>query len=489
MKRKILTYVNLPLFPWLCIISYILHFQQQNPNVISTTDMTLVFLLYAGASLLLFLIGKILIQDRKKSMILLLFFLSIEFYLPPLQEFFRSHESLYLLGKYSILLPIIIICTFLLIRRLRKEKEIEYKLIQYFNLLFIIIIALDSTLILIEKTNKVKFQTTPSLSLRKTPAKKPNIYLLIADEYAGTEQLNQQFQFNNSSFINKLKEKGFKTAKWSRSNYNYTPFSMASILNMDYLYGLNSMQSNDQENQNLAFESINENPLTHFLQQQSYQIFNGSPFHFDQQEALYAGSELYTTGKDIILSKTFSTRLRKELWFHLLTTLKIDHFRDQYLDELRENIEKSRELTLKAKSRRPVFVYSHFIMPHYPYLFTSQGEKLQFDQATDASNPNNYIEFLKYANNFFLNITDSLLKKDPRSIIILMSDHGYTKFQDTSLSSYNFCNMVNIHFPKENQPVLPDSISNVNIFRFILNTQFSTDLPILPHKEIFLYEK
>src|ERR1044072_1951722 len=64
---------------------------------------------------------------------------------------------------------------------------------------------------------------------------RPDIFFIVLDEYSGNTALNQLFHFDNSDFKKQLEQRGFYVAKESLSNYNYTPFSVASILNMKYL--------------------------------------------------------------------------------------------------------------------------------------------------------------------------------------------------------------------------------------------------------------
>jgi hypothetical protein len=59
---------------------------------------------------------------------------------------------------------------------------------------------------------------------------RPDIFFYILDEYSGNTALKQLFHFDNSAFERQLEQRGFYVVKQSRSNYNYTPFSVASIL-------------------------------------------------------------------------------------------------------------------------------------------------------------------------------------------------------------------------------------------------------------------
>ena len=129
-------------------------------------------------------------------------------------------------------------------------------------------------------------------------------------------------------------------------------------------------------------------------------------------------------------------------------------------------------------------------MPHYPYLFDRNGNQLSFEESQQEIRKDLYLDYLQYCNKQCLALTDSILKKDKTGpIIILMSDHGFTKYDPSAIdASYNFDNMINIYLPDKNYSGFPDTISNVNLFRFILNKQFKQRLPLLKDSTIFLKE-
>ena len=129
-------------------------------------------------------------------------------------------------------------------------------------------------------------------------------------------------------------------------------------------------------------------------------------------------------------------------------------------------------------------------MPHYPYLFDRNGRRLSFEESQQGGRKDLYLEYLQYCNKQCLALADSILKKDKTGpIVILMSDHGFTKYDASAIDpSYNFDNMINIYLPDKNYSEFPDTISNVNLFRFILNKQFKQRLPLLKDSTIFLKE-
>ena len=64
---------------------------------------------------------------------------------------------------------------------------------------------------------------------------KPDVYYIILDAYASPETLKTQGNFDDKEFLDFLKSRGFYVVPKAASNYDRTPFSISSSLNMDYI--------------------------------------------------------------------------------------------------------------------------------------------------------------------------------------------------------------------------------------------------------------
>ena len=60
-------------------------------------------------------------------------------------------------------------------------------------------------------------------------------------------------------------------------NYNYTPYSMASIFDMNYLKGITN-KANDIGNRSISYETINKNALVNIFNEFGYDFVNLSLF-------------------------------------------------------------------------------------------------------------------------------------------------------------------------------------------------------------------
>jgi hypothetical protein len=97
----------------------------------------------------------------------------------------------------------------------------------------------------------------------------PDIYYIILDAYGRSDVVQELFEYNNSSFINYLKERGFHVAEQSHSNYIQTSLSISSSLNLDYL-GRVEEQTIQSEDRDPLAELIHHSKLRNFLEEKGY---------------------------------------------------------------------------------------------------------------------------------------------------------------------------------------------------------------------------
>ena len=158
-----------------------------------------------------------------------------------------------LITRYSIILPIIIILILIAYKVIKVTNHTFKRISVYLNLLLTIFIVLELGYLL--KSNWIKYENTiVRYSEMSESDENPDVYFIIADGYAGQNELNNILKYDNTAFLNKLKKRGFHIASNSKSNYNLTPYSLASTFKMNYLK-LNSIKENPKD-LNYCFKNI-----------------------------------------------------------------------------------------------------------------------------------------------------------------------------------------------------------------------------------------
>jgi hypothetical protein len=129
----------------------------------------------------------------------------------------------------------------------------------------------------------------------------------------------------------------------------------------------------------------------------------------------------------------------------------------------------------------PKFVFSHILSPHPPSSNEFSGTNLEYKKE--------YISQLEYLNVQVEKTIDAIIaNSDVPPIIILQADHGpgmYTDFEhmENTCLDERYSPLAAYYLPGVKPEDLPDDITSVNLFRFIFNHYFQTDLQMLENKE------
>ncbi len=242
---------------------------------------------------------------------------------------------------------------------------------------------------------------------------------------------------------------------------------------------------------NICYSTIKENRTFDFFKHSGYKIYNYSIFDLPGQPTVAKSSLLHGKTKPIT-SQTFTYRILKQLGYHLVKDFRLKFAIEGIIYKELKGNEKIYTLTQKTareKSPGPKFVYTHLLMPHYPYYFDSKGNATPIEKLTESYNLNEkaYTEYLQYTNKKLLSLIDHIRVSSPAPpIIILMGDHGFRQYRQKVEQKYNFLNFNAVFFPDSNYTGFYKRMSNVNQFRVILNSQFGQQLPILKDSMSYL---
>jgi hypothetical protein len=301
----------------------------------------------------------------------------------------------------------------------------------------------------------------------------PDIYYIILDEYTGNPYLKQNFGFDNTEFYNNLNKKGFLISSESYSHYPYTLLSIPSSLNMQYLHFNNEIIESKSQiryitDNNLVMKNLDEN---------GYYIVS-----------FFAGAE--AIGNNNLIDE----KVCGEKYFlsHYLGEI----FPEEPLKEKRNEILCTFEKMGKIKDRifQPIFVYTHFSLPHDPFVVNDKGD-LQIIEKTNSNYEEDktaYIQQLKFANKMTIKIIDEILSDKKRdSIIIVQSDHGERSKIDwknptDDMIKQALSNINAIYFPNIDDDFLYEKITNVNAFRIIFNEYFNAEFKLLDNRYFWM---
>ncbi|NQU94802.1 MAG: hypothetical protein HQ549_01040 [Candidatus Omnitrophica bacterium] len=340
----------------------------------------------------------------------------------------------------------------------------------------------------------------------------PNIYYIILDGYAREDILKELYEYDNAAFLEYLKQKGFYIANRSRSNYCKTHLSLASSLNSDFIHNLLDRIDVESDSIRPLNYLLNDSKVVRFLKERGYKFISFA--------SGYSITEIKNA--DMYIEPV---RFWDEFTIALVNTTPLPYVIDmlsnsnRYFRRLRRyhplNLYKKKilyaldHLADVAKSEEPVFVFSHIICPHPPFIFGRDDEKLDLAEEFSISGSHLvsllyeksegrrlYLKQLIFINSKIKLIIDRILSESSRpSIIILQADHGsnFISLKKDDVNNVDlkdlFC-IFNAYFFSDNDyRHLYDSITPVNTFRVIFNQYFGAQYDLLEDESYLSIKK
>ena len=497
MKRFLQT---TPLFLVLLPVFFLTHLLTDYFRVLHVRDLyipeTFWYLLIPFILFLIFSVKKPLMHRLALLAFTVLVFF---FFFGPLHLFLEKVAPV--MSKYTVMVPLLaIIALGLAIFLIRSKRSFSY-LYRYLNVLLIVLVAYEIVFFsLLHATDGKVRRLTKQFPIADNfkqcdTCVNPDIYYLVFDMYVNSEVLKSFWNYDNSKLENFLDSSGFYYANRSRSNYNYTVFSIGSTFNMDYhekkIKYTNAFRSSREMSQS------EDNELFRILKKQHYKLYNYSWFYFNDAPSLVTPFYL-TDPQELVAAQTFWFRFKTDIAWHFkmfrktqtveekLTPFFVKECEDN-LGRIRDTYKGIKQLSANAQPQ-PVFLYAHFLMPHAPFLFDSTGRVKSKTEWLSTSHQH-YLEQLKYTNTMITDLVSTLQKESKRPrIIIVQSDHGYRNFnkQDNLPRDVELKNISAFYFPGRQYSVLNDSITNVNTFRVVMSEYFNYKLPLLKDTSFYM---
>lgn len=486
------------LFPFLLPVFFVIHGWQVWYKYIDLGDvlsLTGMYLLLAGV---VFLLTRIFVRNNAKAALFSFLLLALFFFWGYIIDHAKAWIPGLFLSRIAVLVPVLLLLIVLITRWFgRMQPAIKKKVVFYLNLLLLLYIGVDCGIMLYRQAtmnNRNKVQVQQLQRSQHGGNTNWDVYFIVFDEYGNAASLQQNLGYDNSGIDSFLQAKGFSVQHHSRSNYNLTQFSMASVLNMSYLKGIPASHIIGFEEYNNCVSLIGNSQVVKAFKDAGYDFENYSIFTIDGQPAI--ADEFFLPVKTrLITANTFYERQMSVYPCWLVRgKSKIGFLWERYYFKgYRGNnrvFEKLEQAALKANAR-PRFIYAHLMLPHPPYYYDSTGHLGTLSDIYKASkdlDPRHYEYSVQYANGKIKALVERILQQKNAAVII-MGDHGFRKVVQSPDSALFFANFNAAYFPDSDYHSLYDSVSNVNMLRIVLNKVLNTQLPMLPDSTILLEQR
>jgi hypothetical protein len=479
---------------FLLTIFFLVHGYTEYREFIGWRNILILAIFYLIVVLISYQVWRRIFSDSRKASLLNVALFLVFFFFSAFHQFLKRNFPDQLISGYSFLLPAVAVSFLGFLIYLKKVKSISIRIFQYINLCLIVFILWDFVEFGLSLT-RFDIKERSSFSESKTSLNlthKPSIYLLVFDEYSGSRLLKKEYGYTNV-LDSMLIKQGFHIFNNSRSNYNFTTFSIASLLNYHYLSFPIDTNRISYKDYLQAEEAIYNNSTARLLESQGYSIRNLSLFDWEHHPALQS-YYLFPRGTLLIRNRTFFLYIYQHLGWHLTTVdwPFLNQWEKKIYSTLSYNIQVEKELVKATEPvDHPQFVYAHFMMPHPPFFFKKDGsprakDEVLYDERNHLYPIDKYLDNVHYTNQKIETLVSLLQKKEKNNaVIIIVGDHGFRQ-NNPSREAY-FSNFNAVYLPPALLPVhFPESISLVNQFRFIFNQCTNSSMPYMQDKEYFL---
>ena len=314
----------------------------------------------------------------------------------------------------------------------------------------------------------------------------PDIYYIILDGYGRADVLKDEYGYDNSDFLNALRELGFYVAECSLSNYAQTQLSLASALNFNYLDALGDRFVPGSDDRTGLDTLIHQSAARVGLEKAGYKTvaFATGFLATELTDADYFLGPGYSWGdlnefESVLMGTTLARLIQDGNRFGMQTSGS-ERFRERTLFTL----DKLDELSY---IEGPKFVFVHIIAPHPPYVFGPTGgpvEPADVGTTRTEEGASHYRDQAIYISSRMKEIVPKLIaNSDVPPIIVIQGDHGPTV---ASSPRARMSNLNAYYLPGVDAAFYP-TITPVNTFRVIFNTYFGQNLELL--EDVSLYSE
>jgi hypothetical protein len=390
------------------------------------------------------------------------------------------------LFRHRTLVPLWIGLAVLLLRWISRKSFRAETATYAFNLvgLFLLVLPLFRMASFSLQSRTAQAETNASVLKLTAASQPPDIYYIILDGYGRADVLKSEYDYDNTDFLNTLRDLGFTVAECSQSNYAQTQLSLSSALNFNYIDALSERFVAGSRDRTGLDELIHHSAVRQSLEQAGYQTvaFATGFLATELRDADYFLGPDRPAGSlnefEVLLMETTFARLLQDGNRFGIQSAGSQLFRERTLFALDQ-------LDELSYIQGPKFVFVHLIVPHPPYVFGPTGGPIEPAEAGTTRTQEGaglYRDQAIYISSRMMEIVPKLIANSATPpIIVIQGDHGPT----VASSPRARMSILNAYFLPGAGLQVPSTITPVNTFRLILNAYFGQNLELLD--DISLY--
>jgi hypothetical protein len=384
----------------------------------------------------------------------------------------------------KMILLFLIICFVTIFLSVKLKKNTIGKLLLFWMIYCSILILYDTAGFILSSKPEQKYLHA-ALPVKPLPVgEKPSVFFLLFDMYPSDSVFKKYFRYDNTALASFLTQKGFFVTGNAHALYDETYYSLGSTLDLAPLAYLTDGSVPDYKKRLIALKNIKNATLPAIFQRSGYVFRNFSVFDLQGQASPLRFSLNYHL-QNALTSPTFFNRLYQGIEpDFILANRNIDlrFFKSSWSDNLESDLltlnTRFNELLDTFPAGTPSFNYFHFMMPHPPVLYDSNGKKngvrdmytyKGFDQATA-----NFVRYTKYANKEIMRLVDKIFEKAGKNTVILVQgDHGYREYYKRFPDEVRQGILNAVYLPGKNYSNFNDTMTAIHTFEQVLKNQYN----------------
>ena len=350
-------------------------------------------------------------------------------------------------------------------------------------LLILPIIQLISFFVKSEVSQANEEKNTSILNL-KVGSQPPDIYYIILDGYGRSDILKNEYEYDNSDFLNELRDLGFFIADCAQSNYAQTQLSLSSSLNFNYIDALSNRFVPGSDDRTGLDAFIHHGLVRQSLEKAGYKTvaFATGFLATELSDADYFLGPQRSIGElnefESLLMETTLARLLQDGNRFGMQNSGSELYRERTLFALDK-------LDKLSYIKGPKFVFVHLVIPHPPYVFGPTGgpvESADVGTTRTQQGASHYRDQAIYISNRMAEIVPKIIANSiTPPIIVIQGDHGPTVASRPRSRMSN----LNAYFLPGAGQSLYSTITPVNTFRIIFNNYFGQNLQYLDDVSLY----
>ena len=478
------------LFPLLS--AYLTNFSQV-PLADTISPLLLIELLTMSIYAISLLITRNFNKSSIITFIFLFFIFSFEPIFSPIRKIYPiEHVIKIYIYYFYIWVGLFIISIFAVFIFAKYLKAINLFLSVFTTIL--VAITLIQILLNVQKIYNSNFQNTDLNNIlaseeELSTTELPDVYYIILDRYLRADILQINYEYDNSKFINYLKEKGFYVVEKSHSNYLKTGHSLASSLNMRYINYLSEDVGESNNSWLPIYDLIKKNEVGLTFKHKGYKYIHIGSWWDPTRKNEYADININNNE----LSEFSDNIFRNTFFYPIKDTIFAEGIRKEQYNRTIYEIEYLKNIPL---NKEPTFTFAHLLITHLPYVFAENGGFMEGSGYDGKSESEIYVIQVKIANKIMADLIEDIIKKsETKPIIIVQSDEGnfphgvsplnykFNWFEANQKQIEEKFSILNaIYLPGENENVFKPELTPVNTFRIVFNELFNAKMELLPNE-------